>query len=84
VGVAVRRAYVLDDVEPLPKDVLYVETKHDGAGPIITVVGEFDMPAPRCSRHMSVKRLRLAQYPSRSKLAGSRRFVWPDGAGPRP
>jgi hypothetical protein len=26
-----------------PKDVVYAETKHQGAGPIIIVVGEFDM-----------------------------------------
>jgi anti-anti-sigma factor len=32
-----------DDVESLPKDVLYVETKRNGAGPAIIVVGEFDM-----------------------------------------
>jgi anti-anti-sigma factor len=34
---------VSDDVESLPKDVLYVETRQDGAGPVIIVVGEFDM-----------------------------------------
>jgi anti-anti-sigma factor len=33
----------MSDVEPLPKDVLYVETRQDGAGPVIIVVGEFDM-----------------------------------------
>ena len=32
-----------DDVEPLPRDFLYVETRQDGVGPIIIVVGEFDM-----------------------------------------
>jgi hypothetical protein len=32
-----------DDVEPLPRDVLHVETRRDGAGPIIIVVGELDM-----------------------------------------
>jgi anti-sigma B factor antagonist len=32
-----------DDVEPLPTDVLYVETRQDGTGPTIIVVGEFDM-----------------------------------------
>jgi anti-sigma B factor antagonist len=32
-----------DDVEPLPADVLYVETRQDGADPTIMVVGEFDM-----------------------------------------
>jgi anti-anti-sigma factor len=31
-----------DDVEPLPTDVLYVETRQDGTGPTIIVVGEFD------------------------------------------
>jgi len=33
----------MSDLEPLPKDVLYVETRQDGAGPVIIVVGEFDM-----------------------------------------
>jgi anti-anti-sigma factor len=32
-----------DDVEPLPRDVLYVETSPDGSAPTIIVVGEFDM-----------------------------------------
>jgi anti-anti-sigma factor len=32
-----------DDVEPLPRDVLYVETRQDGTGPAIIVVGEFDL-----------------------------------------
>jgi anti-anti-sigma factor len=32
-----------DQVEASPGDVLYVETRQDGAGPIIIVVGEFDM-----------------------------------------
>lgn len=32
-----------DDVEPLPKDVLYVETRQDSTGPTVIVVGEFDM-----------------------------------------
>jgi anti-anti-sigma factor len=33
----------MSDVEPLPKDVLYVETRQDGAGPVIIVVGESDV-----------------------------------------
>ena len=32
-----------DDVEPLPKDVLYVESRQDGTGPTIIVGGEFDL-----------------------------------------
>ena len=32
-----------DDVEPFPRDVLHVETRRDGATPVIIVVGEFDM-----------------------------------------
>ena len=32
-----------DEVQAPPGDVLYVETRQDGAGPIIIVVGEFDM-----------------------------------------
>jgi anti-anti-sigma factor len=32
-----------EDVESLPKDALYVETKRNGASPTIIVVGEFDM-----------------------------------------
>ena len=31
-----------EDVEPLPVDALYVETRQDGADPTIIVVGEFD------------------------------------------
>jgi anti-sigma B factor antagonist len=30
-----------DDVEPLPSDVLHVQTTQDGAAPVIIVVGEF-------------------------------------------
>ena len=32
-----------DDVEPLPRDVLHVETRHDVARPVIVVVGELDI-----------------------------------------
>jgi anti-anti-sigma factor len=32
-----------DEAETSPDDVLYVETKRDGARPVIVVVGEFDM-----------------------------------------
>jgi anti-sigma B factor antagonist len=32
-----------DEVEVSPGDVLYVETRQDGAGPIIIVAGEFDI-----------------------------------------
>jgi anti-sigma B factor antagonist len=32
-----------DQADPSPRDVLYVEAKHDGAEAIIILVGEFDM-----------------------------------------
>jgi anti-anti-sigma factor len=32
-----------DEPVPSPGDVLYVETRHDGADPSIIIVGEFDM-----------------------------------------
>jgi anti-anti-sigma factor len=32
-----------DDAELSARDVLYVETRQDGGGPIIIVVGQFDM-----------------------------------------
>ena len=32
-----------DDVVPLARDVLHVETRQDGSDPTIIVVGEFDM-----------------------------------------
>lgn len=32
-----------EDVEPVPKDALYVETRQDGTGPTIVLVGELDM-----------------------------------------
>jgi anti-sigma B factor antagonist len=32
-----------DDVEPLPRNVLHVETRQNGSDPTIIVVGEFDM-----------------------------------------
>jgi anti-anti-sigma factor len=32
-----------DDAEPLPQDVLHVQTRQDSTGPTIIVVGEFDM-----------------------------------------
>jgi anti-anti-sigma factor len=32
-----------DDVGPLPRDVLHVETRQDSSGPTVIVVGEFDM-----------------------------------------
>jgi anti-anti-sigma factor len=38
-----QEGHMSDDVEPFPRDVLHVETRQNGSGATIVVVGEFDM-----------------------------------------
>jgi hypothetical protein len=80
-----QEGYMSDDVESLPQDVLYVETRQDSTGPTIIVVGEFDMTGTeRFWAHVSQA---VAAHPVsvmiEARGAHVRRFVWvgSDGAG---
>ena len=72
-----------DDVESLPVDVVYVETRQDSTSPTVIVVGEFDRSG---TEQFWAKRSRVGRHRSSSKPAGSRSLIrlgWRPWCGPR-